>query len=128
MNRNSDLSVQLSVIAADVGASMSNKSLVRLLLPALLLAAAAVVWFAWSQNGQEAQQAELPHGVSLGLLGLAGLAALRSILDDVFDLPLGFWFVAALIVVLAVAFFFSPAVTVFGGLALLALLTAFYLS
>lgn len=106
---------------------MPKKLLLRLLLPALLVGAAILVWMVWSRSAGDAPQAALPEGSAAVLLALAAVAALRSFLEDALDLPLAVWAGLALATVIAVVFLYSAVAGAISLLAVLALLAAFYL-
>jgi hypothetical protein len=107
---------------------MSKKSLLRLLIPLALIAAAAVAYFLGVEHGRQEQTLLLNQGVSVGLLALALLGGVWSFLGETLDLPLIVWAAIALAVVIGVVFFYSFAIGVVGLILFLVMASAFAIS
>jgi len=85
---------------------MSSRKLFRILIPAILVAAAVMVWLFWPH---EAQQTDLPVEPSVILIALALVSGAHSFFTDLLDLPFGLWIFILLIPVVVIVFFLSPA-------------------
>jgi len=103
---------------------MSKRILLRFLIPALLIAGAVLAWALWP-NG--ARQSEMPIIAPVALVVLALIFAFQSFLEEMFDIPLAIWVIAAMIVVIGIVLFFSTAVGFFWIVALVAAAIFFFL-
>ena len=102
---------------------MSKRLLLRVLIPALLIAGAALLWVLWPN---EAKQAEMPTIAPIALIVLALIFAFQTFLEEMFDIPLAIWVIATMIVVIGLSLFFSTAGGVFWLVALMAAAIFFF--
>lgn len=84
---------------------MYSRKLFRILIPAILVAAAVMVWLFWPH---EAQQTDLPVEPSVILIALAFVSAIHSFFTDLLDLSFGVWIFILLIPVVVIVFFLWP--------------------
>ena len=102
---------------------MSKRILLRFLIPALLLGGAVLIWSLWPN---EAKQAEMPVIAPVALIVLALMFAFQSFLEEMFDIPLAIWVIAAMMVVIGISLFFSTAASLFWTVALIAAAIFFF--
>jgi len=102
---------------------MSSRKLFRILVPAILVAAAVIVWLFWPRG---AQQTNLPVEPSVALIALAFISAAHSFLVDLLDLPFSIW-IFILIPVAAIVFFFWPALGISAAVVLIALAVLWFM-
>jgi uncharacterized membrane protein len=102
---------------------MPKRTVLRFLIPALLIAGAALVWLLWPNA---ARQAAMPTIAPIALVAIALLFVFQSFLEEMFDIPLAIWVIAAMVVVIGTALFFSTAIGVAGIAALIAVAAFFF--
>ncbi|HKJ61577.1 MAG TPA: hypothetical protein VKA94_06225 [Hyphomicrobiales bacterium] len=103
---------------------MSSRKLFRILIPAILVAAAVMVWLFWPR---EAQQTDLPVEPSVALIALALVSAAHSFFTDLLDLPIGVWIFILLIPVAAVVLFLWPALGMSAAVVLIGLAVLWFM-
>jgi hypothetical protein len=103
---------------------MLSRKLFRILIPAILVAAAVIVWLFWPRGSQ---QTDLPVEPSVALIALAFLSAAHSFLVDLLDLPFGVWIFFLLIPVAAVVFLLWPALGMSAAVVLIGLAVLWFM-
>ena len=102
---------------------MSKRLFLRFLIPALLIAGAVLIWVFWPN---EAKQAEMPVIAPIALIALALIFAFQNFLEEMFDIPIAIWVIAAIMIVIGISLLYSSAVGVFWIVALIAAAAFFF--
>ena len=82
-----------------------------------------MIWALWPN---EAKQAEMPTIAPIALIVLALIFAFQNFLEEMFDIPIAIWVIAAIMVVIGISLFYSSTVGVFWIVALIAAAAFFF--
>jgi hypothetical protein len=104
---------------------MYKRRLLRLLIPALLIGGALLIW-GLSGQGSGIGKSMWGGGMPVALIVLALLFSAQPLLEEMFEIPLVYWIIAVLVAMVGIGLLFSNAVG-FLGIALVAVAALLFL-